>query len=137
MVYGEAKRRSGDAGTASFSFEPRKDFVYEDTRRNSSVRTVIMSNGCTRIAVRIPATSQEILPFAPDPTAIQFTHPTPDYLISLTYFHILSNFSSSLEEFFFGAFEKLKKKSTITFVMSVRLPIRPHGKTLLPLHGFS
>jgi hypothetical protein len=35
-----------------------------------------------------------------------------------------------------GAFEKLRKV-TISFIMSVRLSITPHGTTLFPLEGFS
>ena len=35
-----------------------------------------------------------------------------------------------------GAFAKLRK-ATISFVMSVRLPVRRHGTTRLPLDGFS
>jgi hypothetical protein len=38
--------------------------------------------------------------------------------------------------FFFGKFAKLRK-TTISFVMSVRLYVRPHGTTRLPLDGFS
>ena len=37
---------------------------------------------------------------------------------------------------FLGAFEKLRK-STIIFVMSLGLSVRPHGISLLPLDGFS
>ena len=37
---------------------------------------------------------------------------------------------------FLGAFTKLLKV-TVSFVMSVHLPVRPHGKTRLPLDGFS
>ena len=35
------------------------------------------------------------------------------------------------------SFEKLRKKWTISFVMFVRLSVRPHGTTRLPLDGFS
>jgi len=35
-----------------------------------------------------------------------------------------------------GAFAKLRK-ATISFVMSVRLSVRAHGTTRLPLDGFS
>jgi len=35
-----------------------------------------------------------------------------------------------------GAFAKLRK-ATISFVMSVRLSVRPHGTTRFPLEGFS
>jgi hypothetical protein len=109
MIKGKAKRRSG-ADTVSFPFELRKEFMYGDTRHNSSVRTVITSHGCTRIAVRLPAASQEILLFAFDPHAIQITHSTPGYPISLTYFEILSHFPCSMYAFFWGAFANLKKK---------------------------
>jgi len=37
---------------------------------------------------------------------------------------------------FLGAFAKLRK-TTISFVISVRLSFRPHGTTRLPLDGFS
>jgi len=37
---------------------------------------------------------------------------------------------------FLGAFRKLRK-ATISFVVSVRLCVRPHGTTRLPLGGFS
>ena len=37
---------------------------------------------------------------------------------------------------FLGSFATLLK-ATISFVMSVRLSVRPHGTTLLPLDGFS
>jgi hypothetical protein len=37
---------------------------------------------------------------------------------------------------FIGAFAKFRKQ-TISLVMSVRLCIRPHGTTRLPLDGFS
>jgi len=37
---------------------------------------------------------------------------------------------------FLGAFAKLRK-ATISFVMTVRLSVRPHGTTQLPLDGFS
>ena len=37
--------------------------------------------------------------------------------------------------FILGAFGKLRK-ATVSFVMSVRLCLRPHGKTLLPLEDF-
>jgi len=36
---------------------------------------------------------------------------------------------------FLGAFTKLRK-ATISFVVSVRLCVRPHGATRLPLDGF-
>jgi hypothetical protein len=37
---------------------------------------------------------------------------------------------------FLGVFLKLRKWA-ISFVMSVRLSVRPHGKTRLPVDGFS
>jgi len=37
---------------------------------------------------------------------------------------------------FIDAFAKLRK-ATISFVRSVRLSVRPHGKIRLPLEGFS
>jgi uncharacterized membrane protein SpoIIM required for sporulation len=37
---------------------------------------------------------------------------------------------------FLGAFAKLRK-ATANFLMSIRLSVRPHGITLLPLDGLS
>jgi len=42
----------------------------------------------------------------------------------------------ALFRFLFGAFAKLRKAS-VSFVVCVRPSVCPHGKTRLPLEGFS
>ena len=57
--------------------------------------------------------------------------------------NIISGFSSFFlfalfrhDLMFVGAFAKLRK-ATVSFVMSVRPSVRPHGTTLMQLDGFS
>ena len=49
---------------------------------------------------------------------------------------LLVLFTRNIHKCFLGAFAKLQK-ATISFVMSVCLSVRLHGKTLLPLNWFS
>jgi hypothetical protein len=53
-----------------------------------------------------------------------------------TPFYLHDGHVANLTVLFLGAFAKLRK-TTISFVMSVRLSVRPHGTTQPPLAGFS
>ena len=49
---------------------------------------------------------------------------------------VIQIFQTEINGTFLGAFAKLRK-ATISFVMSVRLSVCPHGTSRLPLDGFS
>jgi hypothetical protein len=66
-----------------------------------------------------------------------WSHKQHDYRESLMNIkYVFWFFLQHLSEIFLGAFARLRKVK-ISFVMSVRLSVFPHGKTRLPQDGFS